>query len=199
MGLIIVKITKLKKNFFNRNTLHINGSTALDFLQALSDKNLISKIREQSKLDKEYFEESVGGALLEDYLGGLAIKIDLGIEVSEMNRDIAFGMLYRRDYPVKCRKEKKKVTTTAIIIKPSTVMNIKPKVVITTKMNNITPISKKTKATAAITTHKPRSSTTFAPIDQCKLFNNAKLIERYACNCADLSIRELNADFFMMR
>jgi len=41
MGLIIVKITKLKKNFFNRNTLHINGSTALDFLQALSDKNLI--------------------------------------------------------------------------------------------------------------------------------------------------------------
>jgi len=43
-------------------------------------------------------------------------------------------------------------------------MNIKPKVVITTKMNNITPISKKTKATAAITTHKPRSSTTFAPI-----------------------------------
>jgi len=44
--------------------------------------------------------------LLEDYLGGLAIKIDLGIEVSEMNRDIAFGMLYRRDYPVKCRKEK---------------------------------------------------------------------------------------------
>uniref|UniRef100_A0A915LHE5 Uncharacterized protein n=1 Tax=Meloidogyne javanica TaxID=6303 RepID=A0A915LHE5_MELJA len=123
-----------------------------------------AKIREQSKLDKEYFGESVGGALLEDYLGGLAIKIDLGIEVSEMNRDIAFGMLYRRDYPVKCRKEKKKVTTTAIIIKPSTVMNIKPKVVITTKMNNITPISKKTKATAAITTHKPRSSTTFAPI-----------------------------------
>uniref|UniRef100_A0A914KZ25 Uncharacterized protein n=1 Tax=Meloidogyne incognita TaxID=6306 RepID=A0A914KZ25_MELIC len=29
--------------------------------------------------------------------------------------------------------------------------------------------------------------------DQCNLFNNATLIERYACNCADLSMRELNA------
>jgi len=39
-------------------------------------------------------------------LGVYALKIDLGIEAPEMNRDIAFGMLYRRDYPVKCRKEK---------------------------------------------------------------------------------------------
>nr|CAD2133957.1 unnamed protein product [Meloidogyne enterolobii] len=92
--------------FGKRNTLHINGSTALDFLQALSDKNLISKIREQSNVDKEYFEERVDGAWLEDYLGVYALKIDLGIEVPEMNRDIAFGMLYRRDYPVKCQKEK---------------------------------------------------------------------------------------------
>jgi len=39
-------------------------------------------------------------------LGVLALNIDLGIEVPEMNRDIAFGMLYRRDYPVKCRDGK---------------------------------------------------------------------------------------------
>uniref|UniRef100_A0A915M7G9 Uncharacterized protein n=1 Tax=Meloidogyne javanica TaxID=6303 RepID=A0A915M7G9_MELJA len=113
----------MKITFYDRNTLHINGTNALDFLQALSDKNLISKIREQSNVDKEYFEESVNGAWLEDYLGVLALNIDLGIEVPLLNRDIAFGMLYRRDYPVKCRKEK----------------------------------------------------------DQCKLFNNATLIERYAC------------------
>nr|CAD2166882.1 unnamed protein product [Meloidogyne enterolobii] len=91
--------------FGKRNTLHINGTTALDFLQALSDKNLISKIREQSNVDKEYFEEKVGGAWLEDYLGVLALNIDLGIGFV-LNRDIAFGMLYRRDYPIKCRKEK---------------------------------------------------------------------------------------------
>uniref|UniRef100_A0A915N223 Uncharacterized protein n=1 Tax=Meloidogyne javanica TaxID=6303 RepID=A0A915N223_MELJA len=90
----------------DRNTLHINGTNALDFLQALSGKNLISKIREQSKVDKDYFEERVNGAWLEDYLGVLALNIDLGIEVPEMNRDIAFGMLYRRDYPVKCRDGK---------------------------------------------------------------------------------------------
>ncbi|CAK5091647.1 unnamed protein product [Meloidogyne enterolobii] len=89
----------------------------------------------------------------------------------------------------------KKVTTTAIIIKPSTAMNSKPKVGITTKIHKITPIPKKTKTTraTAVTTYKPRSSTAFAPIDQCKLFNDAELIERYACNCADLSMRELNA------
>ncbi|CAK5093031.1 unnamed protein product [Meloidogyne enterolobii] len=58
----------------------------------------------------------------------------------------------------------KKVTTTPMIIKPSTAMNLKPKVGITTKINKITPITKKTEATTVITTHKPRSSTAFAPI-----------------------------------
>ncbi|CAK5091648.1 unnamed protein product [Meloidogyne enterolobii] len=58
-----------------------------------------------SNVDKEYSEEKVGGAWLEDYLGVSALNIDLGIGFG-LNRDIAFGMLYRRDYPIKCRKEK---------------------------------------------------------------------------------------------
>uniref|UniRef100_A0A915MBW1 Uncharacterized protein n=1 Tax=Meloidogyne javanica TaxID=6303 RepID=A0A915MBW1_MELJA len=131
-----------------KNTLHINGTNALDFLQALSDKNLISKIREQSKEDKEYFKERVGGAWLEDYLGVYALKIDLGIEVPIMNRDIAFGMLYRRNYPIKCRDGKD--------------LSTKHGNKMTEKIKNITPITKKPTPTTALTTYK--APTSFAPL-----------------------------------